>query len=522
MFTIVFALRFLMHAYMKKRLFTVIVILLFSCGALWSQKFEASWTSLSAYKTPAWFRDAKFGIFMHWGIQSAMQEDRPYGGSHYGRYMYGQGEYPPEHERSAMAEKLLAWHTTTFGNPSTFGYKDFIPAFKAEKWNPDSLVAFFKLIGAKYIVPVAVHHDNFDMYESFHRWNAVKMGPKKDIIKGWKEATEKHGLRFGVSTHIDRVPSFFQTARKYDAANPAYKDFYASNYLIDYAKDTAWNRVVYNRTTELISKYKPDLLYFDGALPGIQHGMNYGLEIAAQFYNNNIKQHNGKLEAVINLKHGADKRAFVWDIERGQADALQQLPWQTDTDLSGGWFYRKTNTQFTPDVLIGNLIDIVSKNGNLLLNVGLKGDGTLPENQIAVLKELGNWLSINGEAIYGTRPWLVYGEGPTKTTSGAFQEQKKPYTEEDIRFTVKNNFLYAFVLKTPGKNIEIKSLSSTLTLANKIEAVSLLGSNEIVQWKQTPTALEIKLPSSLPSKYAVAFKIQLDDKSRQTWELIIE
>lgn len=508
---------------MKKVLTLLCLLQVLFVFDLKAQTFQPTWQSLANnYQTPEWFRDAKFGIFMHWGIQSAMDENRPYGGSHYGRYMYGPGEYPPGHERTKLAEALLKWHTARFGNPNKFGYKDFIPFFKAEKWNPDSLVAFYKEIGARYIVPVGVHHDNFDMYKSSHRWNAYEMGPKKDILKGWKEAADKYGLRFGISTHLDRVPAFFQTSRKYDGGDPRYADFYASNYMIDYAKDTAWNRVVYNRTLELVDNYKPDLLYFDGSLPGTSNGMTYGLKLAAHFYNSNTKQHNGKLEAVMNLKHGPDKRAFVWDIERGQSDALQRQPWQTDTDLQGGWFYRKTDPQFTPEVLISNLIDIVSKNGNLLLNVGLKGDGTLPENQRAVLKELGAWLKINGEGIYGTRPWLVYGEGPTKVTSGAFQEQKQPYTEEDIRFTTKDSLLYAFVLNTPTGPVRIKSLSTTLTLANKVEDVQLVGSDEKLKWEQTKGALVIQLPPHLPSKYAVAFRIKMDDKSRELWDLIVE
>jgi alpha-L-fucosidase len=508
----------------KKTLLYLVAGCLLSTNSLIAQpKFESSWSSLAQnYKTPDWFRDAKFGIFMHWGIMAAIDENREYGGSHYGRYMYGPGEYPPGHERSIQAEKLLAWHTKRYGHPNKFGYKDFIPMFKAERWNPDSLVAFYKACGAKYIVPVAVHHDNFDMYDSQHRWNAVDMGPKKDIIQGWKEAAERQGVRFGVSTHLDRVASFFQTSRKFDGKNQKYADFYNTNYSLDYMNDEAWMKVWYSRTLELVDKYKPDLLYFDGSLPGTNKGMTYGLDLASHFYNSNIQKHNGKLEAVMNLKHGPDKRAFVWDIERGQADALQRLPWQTDTDLSGGWFYRKTEPQFNIDVLVGNLIDIVSKNGNLLLNVGLKSDGTLPDNQAQILKQLGAWLKINGEGIYASRPWLVYGEGPTKVTSGAFQEQRKPYTEQDIRFTTRDGYIYAFVLKIPAKEVNIKSLASSLTLVNKIEDIQLLGTTEKLIWKQNPDALNIQLPKNLDANYALVFKIKTDDKSKQTWELILE
>lgn len=488
-----------------------------------AETFRPNWESLAEnYKCPGWFRDAKFGIFMHWGIMSAINEDRDYGGSHYGRYMYGPGEFPPEHKNSQTARDLFEWHKEHYGHPDQFGYKDFIPLFKAEKWDPDALVAFYKECGARYIVPVAVHHDNFDMYDSIHRWNSCDMGPRKDTIRMWKEAAEKHGLRFGVSSHLDRVPAFFQAARKYDGTRPEYADFYGSQYSIDHKSDENWQKVWYARTMQLIDQYQPDLLYFDGSLPGISDGMSYGFEVAAYFYNSNIAKHGGKLEAVMNLKHGPDKRAFVWDIERGQADALQPLPWQTDTDLSGGWFYRRTKPRFTPDVLIGNLVDIVSKNGNLLLNVGLRGDGTLPENQAEVLKELGSWLKINGEGIYGSRPWLVYGEGPTKTSPGAFQEQKQSYTEKDIRFTTKDGCLYAFVMKVPEKEVKIKSLSTTLTLIQTIDEVTLLGCDETICWKQTPRSLVIQLPRSLPCRHVLTFRIKADDKSREIWQQVMD
>lgn len=487
--------------------------------------FQASWKSLAeGYQVPEWFRDAKFGIFMHWGIQSALDENRDYGGSHYGRYMYGEGEYPPGHERSVQAEKLLKWHTKRYGHPNKVGYKDLIPYFKAEKWDPDALVAFYKECGVQYIVPVAVHHDNFDLFPStLHRWNSVNMGPKKDIINGWRDAALKHGLRFGVSSHIDRVPSFFQTSRKFDGKNPETADFYASNYLIDYQRDTAWNRLIFLRTMDLIDRYQPDLLYFDGSLPGNSNGMTYGLELAAHFYNANQKWNNGKLEAVMNLKHGPDKRAFVWDIERGQSDALQKNAWQTDTDLQGGWYYRKTGVQFTPELAIANLVDIVSKNGNLLLNVGLKGDGTLPDNQIQVLRAMGLWLKTNGEAIYGSRPWVVYGEGPTKVETGAFKEQKDPYTSQDIRFTTHNGYLYAFLLgKSTDNKITIRSLSQMLTLVSNIEEVTLLGHNGKISWERNKDGLIVSLPPEANGFTVPVLKIKTDDKSAQQWELIIE
>lgn len=509
---------------MKKTI--VLLMIVFAVASFASAKeFEATWESLAAnYKCPDWFRDAKFGIFMHWGIISAINENRSYTGSHYGRYMYGPGEFPPDKKQSRWARDLKVWHTKHYDDPSKFGYKDFIPSFKAEKFDPDELVSFYKECGARYIVPVAVHHDNFEMYDSsYHRWNAVKMGPKRDTIAEWKKAAVKHGLNFGVSSHLYRSPSFFQISRKYDGADPEYADFYNSNYDINFRKDEAWNQLWYKRTKELVDKYQPDLLYFDGALPGTRYNKTYGLQLAAHFYNSNMKNHGGKLEAVLNLKRGPSKEAFVWDIEKGQANALQIYPWQTDTCLIGSWFNRKVEkTVFTPEVAVGNLVDIVSKNGNLLLNVGLRGDGTLPEIQKNVLREIGEWLNINGEAIYGSRPWLIYGEGPTKITGGTFKEQKSPYTSQDFRFTINKKALYAIVMAIPEKQVSIKSLSTTLTLVNQVKGVSLLGSKANIKWQRTPDALIIQIPKELPCKHALAFKIEVDDSSRQIWKLIME
>ncbi len=485
-----------------------------------AQKFEPNLKSIAEnYQCPEWFRDAKFGIFMHWGIMSAIDENRQYGGSWYAKYMYGPGEGDSKKD-SIGAAKVMAWHIKRYGDLNKFGYKDFIPLFKAEKWNPDSLVGFYKEIGAKYIVPVAVHHDNFDMYKSMNPWNSYNMGPHKDILKGWKEAADKYGMRFGVSSHVDRAPYFLKTARKYDGADPKYADFYCSNYKIDFEKDDKWMKYWFMRTKEIIDNYKPDLIYFDGGLPGNQGKMNYGYELAAHYYNESMKNHNGKLEAVLNLKYGPDKRAFVWDIERGQLEFLRADPWQTDTDIQrSGWFYWKCDNGFTADILVGNLIDIVSKNGNLLLNVGLRSDGTLPENQIALLREIGAWLKVNGEGIYGTRPWFVYGEGPTKTQAGSFKEQRNSYTAQDIRFTTKGGYLYAFVLNTPTKEVSIKSLSSTLTLIGKINEIQMLGSNEKIKFERTADALIIQLPSTLPSNYALCFKMKLDETNVPTYEV---
>ena len=351
----------------------------------------------------------------------------------------------------------------------------------------------------------------------------AKMGPKMDTIAMWKEAAQKQGLRFGVSSHMYRVPGFFQTSRKFDGGDPEFADLYASNYSLNFTRDKAWNKLWYERTKELVDKYQPDLLYFDGSLPGTANGMTYGLDLFSHFYNSNMKQHGGKLEAVLNLKSGKTKRGYVWDIEKGQATGLEPYPWQTDTCMLGCWFYRNVEKPvFSGEVLIGNLVDIVSKNGNLLLNVALKGDGTIPDMLKPVLNTLGAWLKVNGEAIYGTRPWIVYGEGPTKGAAGHYKEKSSPYTTQDIRFTTKKSHLYATVMAIPEKEVLIKSLSSTMTLVNKIKGVSLLGSDAKLNWKRTADALVIQLPETLPCENALSFKITVDDSSSKMWTLIAE
>jgi alpha-L-fucosidase len=468
--------------------------------------FQPTWDSLAAYEAPAWFRDAKFGIFMHWGLPAVPDETRPFGTGHYARGLYRQhGRGAPPH-----CKDIYDWHVGRYGHPSQFGYKDFIPLWRAERFDADALVAFYRRIGARYIVPVAVHHDNYDIYDSSHtRWDVMETGPRRDILGEWKRAAERHGLRFGASSHLDRAPAFLEASHgadtdgpmagvPYDGADDRHADFYLKGVTPE-----QWQVQWYRRTREIVTKYEPDLLYFDGALP---FG-DYGLHIAAELYNRSVARH-GRNEAVLNLKRGPNPKAFVLDIERGQSDRLLGFPWQTDTTLISGWFYHRAELEMTTPVVIANLADIVSKNGNLLLNIGLRPDGTIPDNQRETLEGVGRWLELNGEAIYGTRPWKTFGEGPTQVKSGHFNEPKSPFTARDVRFTTKGDTLYAIVLGWPGAGAEtvIAALAAGET-ARPIRRVELVASGASLAFRQEADGLRVTFPAAPAGEHAFVLRL---------------
>lgn len=461
--------------------------------------FKPSFESLTNYNCPKWFRDAKFGIWAHWGPQAV-----PMAGDWYARNMYIQGHRQYEH------------HLTNYGHPSEHGYKDIIPLWKAEKWDPDRLMALYKRAGARYFVSMGVHHDNFDLWNStYHKWNAVNMGPKRDVVGEWQKAAKKYGLKFGVSEHLGASFTWFQPSHgsdktgpkagvPYDGANPAYQDLYHPPAAPDdkgwYSKNPQWHQTWFMRIKDLVDKYKPDLLYTDGAVP---FSNEYGLSLIAHYYNSDLKR-NGKTTVVYTCKQRSNG-GWVEDLERGVMGSINPLPWQTDTSI-GDWYYNK-NWKFRPvSWVIHMLVDIVSKNGNLLLNVVQKPDGSLDEEVEQMLNELADWIAINGEGIYETRPWLVYGEGRTRARGGSFREDFN-YTSSDIRFTTKGKTLYAFALGIPtdGK-VLIKSLAKSNDV-NKISKVSLLGYKGKISWTQTEDGLEINTPQTLPCKYAICFKI---------------
>lgn len=481
-------------------------------GAL-AKEVEPTWESMAAnYRPPDWFQDGKLGVWMHWGIPSAIDEDRPNDGSHYGRRMYG----PNEGETGAqlqMTRTLSEWHARRYGPPAEFGYEKLVPLFKGEKWDPDALVKFFKRCGARFIMPVAVHHDNFDMYDSSFPWDAVKMGPRRDTLREWKDAATRYGLKFGVSTHLYWSPRFFNTARQYQ--KPGTLEWRLFNMDYDpknYASQDSWNRYWYDRCWELIEKYDPDMFNNDCPYPDERKGGSLGLKLFSSFLNRDLQENGGRQTVVLSFKDAnADKAAFTYNLERGSSGQIQRYPWMWATDLSGGWFYRKAaENRMSIPVMIGNAIDAISKNGIVMLNVALRGDGTLPENQADYLAAFGDFLRVNGEGIYGTRPWKIHGEGPLEIRDGRQGENHEPFSQEDIRFTQKDGRLYAFVLAPPTEDIVIETLATEGLLKGEIKSIALLGSGEIVKWRRSPEGLTIERPGTLSGKYAAGFQITLE------------
>ena len=423
------------------------------------------------------------------------------------------------------ADADYIYNLKNYGHPSVFGYKDIIPLWKAERWNPDALMKLYKKVGAKYFVSMGTHHDNFFMWNSkIHRWNSVQMGPKKDVVALWQQAAKKEGLRFGVSEHLAASYTWFQTAHSadktgdkagipYDGNDPQCQDLYHGKAdSTDFGwmtKNPVWQKEWLASITELIDMYKPDLLYSDCGLP---FGNDIGRALIAHYYNQDMLKNKGNLEAVYNCKE-ASKGRFVRDVERGVLDSISILPWQTDTSI-GDWFYSIGQKYHSADEIIQMLVEIVSKNGNLLLNVVQTPEGDLEPDVLHILDGIGTWTKTNGEAIYGSRPWKIYGEGPATTGNqekGTFGGVKdvRPYVANDIRFTTKNGALYAFCMNTPTANIEIKSLAEGASYTSKkITKITMLGSKEKIKWEQNGTALSINKPVKLPEYKVVVFKIE--------------
>jgi alpha-L-fucosidase len=466
--------------------------------------FAPELDSLKAYCAPDWFRDAKLGFWACWGPEAV-----PEMGDWYARNMYIQGHRQYED------------HLKRYGHPSKFGYKDLVPLWQGENWNPDRLMSLYKKAGAKYFCAIAQHHDNIDCWNSrFHRWNSFKMGPRRDVIGEWRDAARKHGLRFGVTEHLGASWNWFGVSKlsdaagplagvRYDGANPKFDDLY---HIGNAHPDCPWYRNTpesfqmewFNRIKDLVDSYQPDLLYSDGSLPFGR----YGRELLAHFYNSNIQRLGGRLEAVYNCKNNDDGGQFaegmcVQDVERGIQDGINPLPWQTDTCV-GDWYYKRDIQYKTPTTVIQMLIDIVSKNGNLLLNFPVRADGTLDSREEEILANIADWTAINGEAIYGTRPWRVYGEGSAGPSSGNFNEDKIRYTSEDIRFTTKDGQLFAFALAWPvsGKLL-IRSITS-----GQVHSVRMLQTGAVLKWEQQPEGLSIQLPAQKVGEHAFGLRIE--------------
>ncbi len=478
--------------------------------------FRATRDSLAAYRIPTWFADAKFGMWAHWGPQSAIED-----GDWYARNMYIQGS------------NQYNYHCEVYGHPTKVGYKDLIPQFHAAKWDPDRLIDLYVNAGAKYFFSMGVHHDNFDMWNSKYqpRWNAVATGPKKDIVGMWRVAARKRGLYFGVSEHLSNSFDWFSTSHMtdatgplagvpYDGTNPAYADLYhditgmPADFL-DIKKTSAmgrvapdrWKQQYFNRVKDLLDQHQPDLLYTDGGIPFEE----YGLGTVAELYNVSEAQHGGKDQAVYFSKTVSDCKVgtCALDRERGVLDGISPVPWQTDTCI-GDWHYRRGANYKTGKKVIDLLVDIVSKNGNLLLNIPLPNSGEPDYNELVTIADITAWMKLNSEGIYATRPWAIYGEGPSTVVEagGGFNESKKPdLGAADARFTTKGSTLYAYVMGWPAEDFAIKALGqSSPQKPGKIVNVEMLGTGAKLKWTQAIDALRIEKPAKL-SDIGHGFKI---------------
>ena len=474
--------------------------------------FHADWESLQKYEVPGWYKDAKFGIFIHWGAYSVPA----YGNEWYPRNMYVSGSNEYKH------------HVATYGTQDKFGYKDFLPMFKAEHFDPAAWAELFKKAGAKYVVPVAEHHDGFAMYDSgLSDWTVVKMGPHRDTTGELAKAVRAAGLHFGLSSHRVEHNFFLGVGRTIpsDINDPQYAAFYgpAHTWLnnkwgtpldgdFTYVSQ-AWADDWLARGAELVQKYHPDIVYFDWWIGQASIRSNL-TRFAAFYYNTSLKY--GDHVGVINYKdYAMQEHSGVLDIERGQLGDTRPLYWQTDTSVSNkSWGYIKDDTFKSPEFIVHQLIDIVSKNGNLLLNIGPHSDGTIPDEVQRVLLDVGAWLNVNGEAIYGTRPWRVYGEGPTKVSAGSFHDtDTTKYTPEDFRFTTKGNVLYVIGLGWPtsGEAV-VHSLAQTVG-SQRIQSVALLGSDATLQSDQRTDGLHVQVPAQPTGKYAYVIRVTFEHSS---------
>ncbi len=502
-------------------------------------KFKPTWESLQQYKSPEWFSNAKFGIWAHWGPQC-----QPGQGDWYAKSMYNEGS------------NQYKWNVEHYGHPSKAGFKEVINDWKAQNWDPEKLVALYKRAGAQYFFAMANHHDNLDMWNSkYQEWNTLRVGPKKDIVGGWAKAAKKYDLPFGLSVHASRPWTWYEVAQGSDKNGPLAGVPYDGKLTKADGKGTWWEGLdpqelyaqdhpmstyglgthvgwengasipsqkycekFYNRTIDLINQFNPDLLYFDDITLPLYPVSDAGLKIAAHYYNHNMATHKGKLEAVLfgKVLTPEQKKCMVWDMERGAPDKIQADPWQACTCI-GDWHYHnsayKDNWYKSATSVIHILVDIVSKNGNLLLNIPVKGDGTIDDKEVAILENIAAWMDINKESIFDTRPWKEYGEGPASEVANSvnaqgFNEGKVKLSAKDIRYNQKGNVLYATVLGVPADNVSLKFLGKKKENAT-IKSIKVLGSKEKLSWKQYPDSLVIQKPKIVPNNIAVVFKLIL-------------
>ena len=525
---------------------------------------EPTWKSLGDhFQTPSWWRQAKIGVWLHWGPQSVGED-----GDWYAKWIY-----MPKYAWGKYTD-VYPDHLARFGHPSQFGYKDILPLWKAEKWEPDKLMALYRRAGARYVIGQGMHHDNFDLWNSkYQPWNAVKIGPHRDILGGWKKAADQAGMRFGIAFHGDYSlwwyqPAFlsdlegpkqgvpYDGAQNYDGKDTWWKqmgldlkDLYGINLkdevtlpldwkdgLTAYRMDgplshgisdgnlknlefarwyaTKWT----HRVLDAIDQFSPDFIYFDGggSYPFCGHGTGKGLRadatprVIAHLYNISLQKNNGRLEAMAFTKGNEDARAVAVNVESGvPSEIKREQPWQTENGL-GEWFYKR-GTFYESGMVIHEMLEAVSKDGNYAINIPLTPAGELDPGGTQTLEDMGDWMEVNGEGIYGSSAWDVWGEGSVVMSGGNLgpEQAGTPYTAHDIRFTTNHGAVYAYLMAWPtdGKAI-IHSLG---TASGRVAEVTLLGAKEKLTWKQTAEGLEVGLPSVPPSRFAFGLKVTGQD-----------
>ncbi len=487
-----------------------------------SGKFEAAFESLREYRCPDWFRDVKFGIWSHWGPQSV-----PMAGDWYARNMYIQGS------------EQYNYHVRHYGHPSKFGYLDICRLWKAEKFDPDGLMELYHRAGARYFVAQATHHDNFFNYASnVNPYNSVNIGPHMDICSMWQDAARKYNMHFGLTEHLAASYNWWYTNKGADSYGPykgvpydgyLHKDFYHDNeevtkYMyennrlhVNYGITPEWmtdnkdfQKYWEDSVGEMIEKFTPDLLYSDSSLPFERNPetCNYapGLRAVAKLYNTSIAAY-GTNQAVYTQKSRNPEiyKVGVLDIEKSQLPGVMEDPWQTDTCI-GNWFADARQSYKHPDQIIEMLVDIISKNGTMLLNVIQRADGSIEEEAEYILKELAGWFEICSEAVYGTRPYRIFGEGDTRVTIDGFTENKTQWNSSDYRFVKKENTVYAYMMAVPeNRAAVIKSLLP----GEKVKSVRLLGLGP-VDFKQEYGILVVKLPETMPTAYTNCLALEMD------------
>jgi alpha-L-fucosidase len=450
--------------------------------------------------TPQWFKEAKFGIYTHWGVYAVPA---------YRNEWYPRNMYDPERPE-------FAFHSEEFGDPAEYGYKDFIPRFTAEKFDAGEWADLFKEAGAQFAGPVAEHHDGFAMWDSaLTTWDAADMGPRRDVVGELEEAIRERGMRFVTSFHHAFNWKYYELSytpdRRHDTEDPLYAGvggIYPEPHETGAPESEAFLKNWEAKVREVIDKYRPDYLWFDFGWkePAFEE---YKKSVLAYYYNRGHEWGTGVV--VTHKDDHLPPGVAVLDLERGKLDELSREVWITDTSVDRrSWCYIREPEYKTVNTLVDNLVDRVSKNGNLLLNIGPRPDGTIPEEQKELLRGIGDWLRVNGEAIYGTEPWLIFGEGPTEEQGGSFSESRQipEYTAEDIRFTAKGDVLYVTALDRPETDVKVAALKSLEP--SDITGIEMLGSPGELEWELREEGLFIAIPAEFPrTEHAFVFKLSL-------------